>query len=113
MDPSLQAPDLDHKKKTDFSISRGLRSSKLFRRPQRGQLGNGLRVVAGAVLVSSGSLTIITRNRRIALRPELDGSTSVIKVTEADRPRHSHGGRERPRSACSTHRSIEAAGASG
>src|SRR5262249_28052394 len=35
-----------------FSIRRSLRSTKLLRRPQRGQLGNGLRVVAGAVLAS-------------------------------------------------------------
>ena len=33
-----------------FSIRRPMRSSKLVRLPQRGALGNGLRVVAGAVL---------------------------------------------------------------
>ena len=69
-----------------FSIGRPLRSSKLVRMPQRGMLGNGLRVVAGAVLVSGGSLTVVTRNRRIALRPEADGSTSIVEVSEADRP---------------------------
>jgi hypothetical protein len=69
-----------------FSIRRPLRSSKLLRLPQRGQLGNGLRVVAGAVLASGGSLAIITRNRRIVLRPETDGSTSVVKVVRADHP---------------------------
>ena len=61
-----------------FSIGRPLRSSKLLRLPQRGRLGNGLRVVAGAVLASSGALAVITRGRRISLRPELDGSTSVV-----------------------------------
>jgi hypothetical protein len=50
-----------------FSIRRSLRSSKLWRLPQRGQLGNGLRVVAGCVLASGGSLAVITRNRRVAL----------------------------------------------
>jgi hypothetical protein len=66
-----------------FSIARPLRSSKLLRLPQRGALGNGLRVVAGTVLASGGSLTVITRNQRIRLRPESDGSTTVMNVTKA------------------------------
>ena len=69
-----------------FSIGRPLRSSKLLRLPQRGQLGNGLRVVAGAVLASEGTLAVITRNRRITLRPELDGTTSVVNVVKAHQP---------------------------
>jgi hypothetical protein len=69
-----------------FSIARPLVSSKLLRLPQRGALGNGLRVVASAVLVSGGTLAVITRNRRIALLPERDGSTTVIKVTPAKQP---------------------------
>ena len=48
-----------------FSISRPMVSSKLLRLPSRGALGNGLRVVAGAVLASNGSLVVTTRNRRI------------------------------------------------
>ena len=66
-----------------FSIRRPMRSSKLLRLPQRGALGNGLRVVAGAVLASDGSLTVTTRGRRIKLRPQADGSTRVIRVTRA------------------------------
>jgi hypothetical protein len=69
-----------------FSIGRPLRSSKLLRLPQRGALGNGLRVVAGAVLASEGSLVVVTRNKRIELRPESDGSTSVINVMPAEQP---------------------------
>jgi hypothetical protein len=69
-----------------FAIRRPLRSSKLLRLPQRGQLGNGLRVVTGAVLASDGSLAIVTRNRRIVVRPETDGSTSVVKVAKANFP---------------------------
>jgi hypothetical protein len=61
-----------------FSISRPLVSSKLLRLPTRGALGNGLRVVTGAVLASAGSLIVITRDRRIKLRPERDGTTVVI-----------------------------------
>src|SRR5262245_41951119 len=69
-----------------FSIRRPMRSSKLVRLPQRGALGNGLRVVAGAVLASEGSLTVVTSNKRISLRPEMDGSTTVVEVIPADRP---------------------------
>src|SRR6516164_9296145 len=69
-----------------FSIRRPMRSTKLLRLPQRGALGNGLRVVAGAVLASDGSLVVITRNQRIVLLPQADGSTAVLEVTTADRP---------------------------
>jgi hypothetical protein len=69
-----------------FSIRRPIRSSKLLRLPQRGALGNGLRVVAGAVLASEDSLTVVTRNRRIMLQPRADGHTEVVKVAAADRP---------------------------
>ena len=63
-----------------FSIRRPMVSTKLLRLPTRGALGNGLRVVAGAVLASAGTLTVLTRNQRIELRPERDGSTTVVSV---------------------------------
>lgn len=63
-----------------FSIRRPMVSTKLLRLPTRGALGNGLRVVAGAVLASGGSLTITTRDHRIELRPERDGSTTVVSA---------------------------------
>jgi hypothetical protein len=69
-----------------FSIARPLRSSKLLRLPQRGQLGNGLRVVAGAVLASSGLLTVITRGKRISLHPESNGTTTVVSVVDTNQP---------------------------
>ena len=69
-----------------FSIRRPMVSSKLLRLPTRGALGNGLRVVAGVVLASEGSLTVVTKNRRIELRPERDGSTTVVKVCEVEYP---------------------------
>jgi hypothetical protein len=69
-----------------FSISRPLISTKLLRLPTRGALGNGLRVVAGAVLASGGTLTVSTGNRRIELRPERDGTTTVIRTTKVDFP---------------------------
>jgi hypothetical protein len=67
-----------------FSINRPMMSTKLLRLLTRGALGNGLRVVAGAVLASEGSLVVITRNRRIALRPEHDGTTTVVSVEAAE-----------------------------
>jgi hypothetical protein len=60
-----------------FSIGRPLVSTKLLRLPTRGALGNGLRVVAGAVLASGGTLVVTTRDRRISLRPEFDGTTTA------------------------------------
>lgn len=61
-----------------FSINRPLMSSKLWRMPTRGALGNGLRVVAGAVAASDGELRVHTRGRRLTLQPKPDGSTAVV-----------------------------------
>jgi hypothetical protein len=58
----------------------------LLRLPTRGALGNGLRVVAGAVVASEGSLVVTTRNRGIELHPERNGSTTVVTVTPVDLP---------------------------
>jgi Topoisomerase 6 subunit A/Spo11, Toprim domain len=69
-----------------FSIARPMVSTKLLRLPTRGALGNGLRVVAGAVLASNGSLVVITRNQRIVLCPQRDGSTTVVSVTPVEHP---------------------------
>jgi hypothetical protein len=69
-----------------FSINRPMLSTKLLRLPTRGALGNGLRVVAGAVLVSGGTLVVSTRNRQIELRPERDGTTTVVSVKPIKHP---------------------------
>src|SRR3954452_2065734 len=66
-----------------FSINRPLLSSKLWRMPMRGALGNGLRVVVGAVAASDGTLEVLTRNRRLVLTPQNNGSTAV-QAFEAD-----------------------------
>lgn len=63
-----------------FSISRPLRSTKLLRLPSRGALGNGLRVVAGAVLATGGKLIVSTRGQTLSLNPLSDGSTAVEKL---------------------------------
>ena len=63
-----------------FSIGRPLKSSKLVRLPTRGALGNGLRVVAGAVLASGGSLVVHTNQRVLRLTPQDDGSTVAERI---------------------------------
>lgn len=60
-----------------FSIRRPLTSSKLVRVPSRGALGNGLRVVVGAVLASGGKLFVETKGVRYHLAPRDDGRTDV------------------------------------
>jgi len=66
-----------------FSIARPLASSKLLRLPIRGALGNGLRVVAGAVLASGGRLEVKTRGRSLHLTPrDSDGGTDVERVSQ-------------------------------
>jgi hypothetical protein len=62
-----------------FSINRPLVSTKLLRLPTRGALGNGLRVVAGAVLASDGFLTVTSRGQQLKLKPERHGSTAVVE----------------------------------
>jgi hypothetical protein len=65
-----------------FSVARPLVSSKLLRLPMRGALGNGLRVVAGAVLATGGELIVSTRGRRLALYPQDDGTTRAQVVSD-------------------------------
>lgn len=67
-----------------FSVRRPLLSSKMFRRPSRGALGNGLRVVAGAVTASDGTLVVETRGVRYVLAPQDDGTTRVVSSGPSD-----------------------------
>jgi hypothetical protein len=67
-----------------FSFRRPLVSSKVKRLPSRGALGNGLRVVAGAVYASRGSLRVITRGRALDLEPQESGET-LVRKTQTDR----------------------------
>jgi hypothetical protein len=68
-----------------FSLSRPLVSSKLWRLPSRGAMGNGLRVVVGAVAASDGRLEVWTRNQRLILTPQSNGRTAV-EAFEIDFP---------------------------
>ena len=63
-----------------FSIRRPLTSTKLVRLPTRGALGNGLRVVVGAVLASGGRLTVETYGRKVEISPQDDGTSKVLRL---------------------------------
>jgi hypothetical protein len=66
-----------------FAVNRPLTSSKLLRRPTRGAIGNGLRVVIGAAIGSRGELAVESRGRRWRLGVDrTTGSTQVL----ADEP---------------------------
>src|SRR5215469_4415126 len=61
-----------------FAINRPLVSSKLKRLPTRGMLGNGLRVVMGAVAAFHGTITVTTHGRCYDLVPNtVTGLTEV------------------------------------
>lgn len=65
-----------------FSVKRPLTSSKRFRLPSRGALGNGLRVVAATVFCMEGTLTIATNGRVLRLVPQDNGTTLPERVGE-------------------------------
>jgi hypothetical protein len=81
-------PGEDEKIAGLFSINRALRSTKHLRRvPSRGALGNGLRVVAGAVLASGGSITVSTCGRTLLLTPDdTSGRTYPERIGTYKRP---------------------------
>jgi hypothetical protein len=64
-----------------FSVKRPLRSGKYFRLPTRGALGNGLRVVCGAVLATGGRMVVATMGKRYRLRFHSDdGATTAQRA---------------------------------
>ncbi|WP_088834387.1 ATP-binding protein [Paenibacillus tyrfis] len=68
-----------------FSINRPMISSKLLRLPSRGALGNGLRVVTGAVIATGGSLTVTTRGATYRIMPQDDGTSQIDYIGSDDR----------------------------
>ncbi|AKL96164.1 DNA topoisomerase VI, subunit A [Clostridium aceticum] len=68
-----------------FSINRPMVSSKLLRLPTRGALGNGLRVVAGAVIATGGKLYVSTHGHKYEILPQDNGTSDAIVVDEYDR----------------------------
>jgi hypothetical protein len=74
-----RGPGLDRDRVLElFAIDRPMTSSKLLRRPTRGAIGNGLRVVTGAVLGSGGTLTVESRGR--SFRVEVDRATGATRI---------------------------------
>jgi hypothetical protein len=70
-----------------FSMSRPMTSSKYLRLPTRGALGNGLRVVAGAVMATGGKLLVGTRGRTLEIVPDpLTGQSRAVRVGGFDGP---------------------------
>jgi hypothetical protein len=53
-----------------------------LRLPTRGALGNGLRVVASAVLVTKGKLIVSTRGQVMNLIPIDDGTTKKVVIND-------------------------------
>lgn len=77
-------PGTDEQIAAMFSIARPLTSSKLLRLPTRGALGNGLRVVVGAVLATGGRLSVRTRGRTLRLSPQFHSGATTIVARERD-----------------------------
>jgi hypothetical protein len=70
-----------------FSMSRPLTSSKYLRLPARGALGNGLRVVVGAVAATGGKLFVATKGRLLEIIPDpLTGLSHAVRVGDFDGP---------------------------
>jgi hypothetical protein len=69
-----------------FSIAKEMVSSKQWRKPTRGCVGNGLRVIVGAVVSGGGQIIVMTRSQEVTLRPRLDGTTAVDNVVPVDWP---------------------------
>lgn len=69
-----------------FSINRPLTSSKVIRLPTRGALGNGLRVVMGAIYASGGEIIVETGGQdddpaTFQLAPDDNGHTQIVSKT--------------------------------
>jgi DNA topoisomerase VI subunit B len=69
-----------------FAIGRPMISSKFWRLPSRGQLGNGLRILVGCIAATRGTLEITTRDRRTLLRPLATGRTEIVATDEVNHP---------------------------
>jgi hypothetical protein len=69
-----------------FALDRPMVSGKFWRLPERGALGNGLRIVVGCVAVSDGTIDVTTNNRRTLLRPYRNGRTEIVETSEEDYP---------------------------
>jgi hypothetical protein len=69
-----------------FSFARVMISTKFWRLPERGALGNGLRIIIGCIVATGGTIEITSHNRRTLLRPAKIGPTEIIETAPADYP---------------------------
>jgi hypothetical protein len=70
-----------------FAVNRPLLSSKLKRLPTRGMLGNGLRIIMGAVAAFDGTISVTTRGHTYHLGADrVTGKTTVISLEPAADP---------------------------
>lgn len=67
-----------------FSINRPYMSSKQYRLPTRGALGNGLRVVTGAVISTGGTMHISTSGKMYRINFQSDGTSTVDEIGNYD-----------------------------
>ena len=82
-----RGPGLDRQQITAlFAVNRPLTSSKLLRRPTRGAIGNGLRVVTGAAIGSGGELLVESRGRRYRVGVDrVTGDALILAEQACDR----------------------------
>lgn len=66
-----------------WRVDRGYTSSKRLRLPTRGALGNGLRVVAGAVIAFGAALTVHTQGVRYRLELRAEGGPVILEEAES------------------------------
>lgn len=66
-----------------FCVNRPLESTKLWRLPTRGALGNGLRIVTGALMAVEGSLTVFTRGHACQVIPNPHSGTSLVSMKKS------------------------------
>jgi hypothetical protein len=66
-----------------YSVNRARFSSKHTRQVSRGMLGNGARVIAGAVAASDGTLMIATHGQRLWLQMDMAAGIMVVQRTES------------------------------
>jgi hypothetical protein len=78
--------DQDSAKLCDwFSFDREMVTGKSLRKPSRGVLGNGLRVLASAVVLSESTITVESHGKRTTLKPRRIGATEVVSQVSGPR----------------------------
>ena len=69
-----------------FSINRPMITTKLLRLPTRGALGNGLRVVVGAVIATGGKILVCTQGGQYGIHNQENGTSTITKISRYDQP---------------------------